>query len=104
MFRVVIGCRALQICPGTPTQISIGLDADFYCSIFDAVITPIRKSLNLDSNAPIAIVSIDVGSNLMEVLCVLVGVQSKEQWLRFSLQMASNSLIRPSSKMKGQDH
>jgi hypothetical protein len=64
-------------------------------SIFEVVLTPIRKFLSMDNNTNLVSDNVEAGIDLMEVLYQLMAVQSKEQWLRFSLQVQGSQSNRP---------
>lgn len=81
----------------------VELSADHCRSIFEAVITPIWKSLGLEDDNSIVSDNLDACSDLVEILYQLVAIQSKEQWLRFSHSPSSMSNSRSSSQANGKD-
>lgn len=81
---------------------SAGRAADDCHRVFETVITPIRKSLSLDTKDPASVDGIEAGNGLMDVMNQLVATQSRDQWLRFALQPGTNSNNHQSFNSRGQ--
>lgn len=85
------------------SQSMLKIRADVGRSIFEAVMTMIRKSLSMENNSSAYMCNPEADSDLVETLDRLVVAQSKEQWLRFSRQPGAKSYSRPSSQADGRD-
>lgn len=78
--------------------------ADIHFSIFESILSPIRKSLSMGDNSDSTVMAdwVEGCYDLMEILNHLVATQSEEQWRRFSQQPGHNYRPGRPPNMKGQ--